>query len=460
MLIDLYQLTMAQAYWHSGHTATATFSLYFRTLPASRGYQVFAGLEDALDFLEGLAFGPDDLGYLESRGDFTPEFLDFLADLRFTGSVRAMAEGTPCFPEEPVMEVTGPVIEAQLVETYLLNQVNLQTALATKASRVVGAARGRSVVDFAARRVHGTDAALKMARVGFLAGFDGTSNVEAAQRYGIPAAGTMAHSFVTSFESEIEAFRAFVRAFPHSATLLVDTYDTLDGVRAAVTVAHEAAATGGRVAAIRLDSGDLNHLAHAARALLDGAGLTGVKIVASGGLDEHSVDRLVAGGAPIDVFGVGTAVGTSADAPATDCVYKMVEYDGRPVAKLSADKGNLPGPKQVYRRTNADADERRYGGDSMCRSDEPAPDDRAWTPLIREVMVAGSRIAESPSLPALRGRFDDEISGLPDDVKRLTRPSTYPVAVSAKLRALADATVPSPGRYSEERIDEDHARRI
>jgi nicotinate phosphoribosyltransferase len=216
MLVDLYQLTMAQAYWHSGHTASATFSLYFRTLPPAlsgdsrRGFQVFAGLEDALEFLEGLRIGPELLGFLERRGDFAPAFLEFLADLRFTGSVRAMPEGTPCFPKEPVLEVTGPVIEAQLAETYLLNQVNVQTTLASKASRVVTAAQGRSVVDFGARRTHGTDAALKMARVGYLTGFGATSNVQAAEHYGIPAAGTMAHSFVTTFASEIEAFRAFV----------------------------------------------------------------------------------------------------------------------------------------------------------------------------------------------------------------------------------------------------------
>jgi len=439
---------MAQAYWHAGRTASATFSLYFRTLPpnsgdpggseSGRGYMVFAGLEDALGFLEGFRPGPDLLGFLERRGDFAPAFLEFLADLRFTGSVRAMPEGTPCFPQEPVLEVTGPVIEAQMAETYLLNQVNVQTTLASKASRVVTAAQGRSVVDFAARRVHGTDAALKMARVSFLAGFEATSNVQAAEQYGIPAAGTMAHSFVTTFDSEIEAFRAFVRAFSQGSTLLVDTYDTLAGVAAAITVSREAAAAGGSVAAIRLDSGDLGELARASRALLDEAGLKDIKIVASGGLDEYSVDRLVRDGAPIDVFGVGTKVGTSADAPYTDLVYKIVQYDGRPVMKMSTDKGNLPGPKQVYRRVQGGTP----AGDLICTDAEPSPTGPGWAPLMETVMAAGARTGESPSLSVLRDRFASEMARLPDGVKELSEPTSYPVTVSERLKALARTTQP------------------
>ena len=438
MLVDLYQLTMAQAYWHSGRTASATFSLYFRTLEPERGYMVFAGLEDALGFLEGLRADPELLSYLEGRGDFAPAFLEFLADLRFTGSVRAMPEGTPCFPEEPVLEVTGPVIEAQLAETYLLNQVNVQTTLASKSSRVVMAAQGRTVVDFGARRTHGTDAALKMAKVAYITGFAATSNVQAAECYGIPAAGTMAHSFVTSFASEIEAFRAFVKAFPQQSTLLVDTYDTLAGVAAAITVAREVVAAGGSVAAIRLDSGDLGELARAARALLDEAGLTKIKIVASGGLDEHSIDRLVQDGAPIDVFGVGTRVGTSADAPYSDLVYKMVQYDGRPVMKRSTGKCSLPGPKQVYRRTEGGA----YAGDLICAKDEPAPTGPGWRPLLETVMASGERTGESPHLPEVRDQFANEIARLPHGVKRLTDPASYPVTVSEGLKALATDTQP------------------
>ena len=435
MLVDLYQLTMAQAYWRSGHTSEATFSLYFRTLPSCRGFHIFAGLEDVLDFLDGFAIDPADLDYLESRGDFDPAFLKFLCEVRFTGSVRAMPEGTPCFAQEPVLEVTGPVIEAQLVETYLLNQVNLQTTLTTKAYRVVAAARPASVIDFGARRAQGTDAAMKMARASYIAGFSGTSNVEAAERYGIPGAGTMAHSFITTFEEETEAFRAFVQAFPRSATLLVDTYDTLKGVAAAVTVAREAQDFGGRIAAIRLDSGDLSALARRSRRLLDNAGLRDVKIVASGGLDEHSIGRLASGGAPIDVYGVGTRVVVSADAPSTDSVYKMVEYDGEPVIKLSSGKENLPGPKQVYRL----AEDGRYVRDRIQAPAETAPPGDGWHALLGEVMRGGRRTARPASLTDLRRRVSEEMERLPEELKDLDEPDTYPVETSGHLAAIARA---------------------
>ena len=424
---------MAQAYWRSGHTSQATFSLYFRTLPTCRGYQVFAGLEDVLDFLDGFAIESADLDYLERRGDFDPAFLQFLGDIIFTGSVRAMPEGTPCFAQEPVLEVTGPVIESQLIETYLLNQVNLQTTLATKAYRVVSAARPASVIDFGARRAQGTDAALKMARAGYIAGFSGTSNIEAAERYGIPATGTMAHSFITTFDGETEAFRAFVRAFPQSATLLVDTYDTLEGVAAAVKVAREAEDFGGRIAAIRLDSGDLEALAHRSRRLLDGGGLEEVKIVASGGLDEYSIGRLASSGAPIDVYGVGTRVVSPVDAPSTDYVYKMVEYDGRPVIKLSSGKQNLPGPKQVYRL----AKDGLYVRDRIQGLTETAPPGGGWYALLGEVMHGGRRAANSAPLADLRRRVSEEMERLPRGLKDLDEPDSYPVETSGHLTAIA-----------------------
>ncbi len=432
MLVDLYQLTMAQAYWRSGHTSQATFSLYFRTLPPCRGFQIFAGLEDVLEFLDGFAIETAALDYLERRGDFDPAFLQFLCGISFTGSVRAMPEGTPCFAQEPVLEVTGPVIESQLVETYLLNQVNLQTTLTTKAYRVVAAARPATVIDFGARRAQGTDAALKMARAGYIAGFSGTSNVEAAERYGIPATGTMAHSFITTFDEETEAFRAFVRAFPRSATLLVDTYDTLEGVAAAVRVAREAKDFGGRIAAIRLDSGDLKALARQARRLLDGAGLSDVKIVASGGLDEYSIGRLASCGAPIDVYGVGTRVAVSADAPSTDCVYKMVEYDGKPVIKLSSGKENVPGPKQVYRLAKGG----QYVGDRMQGLTETAPPG-GWFALLGEVMRGGLRTANPAPLADLRRRVSEEMERLPQGLKELDEPDTYPVENSGYLAAIS-----------------------
>ena len=349
LFTDLYELTMAQAYWQSGVREQATFSLFFRSYPPDRSYFVLAGVQDVLDHLEGFRFSGDDIEFLGSTDRFDAGFVDFLHGLRFTGSVRAMHEGSMFFANEPVIEVTAPVIEAQIVETFLINQVNLQSVLATKASRVVHAARGRSVVDFAARRTHGIDAADKLGRVSYMVGFDGTSNMLAGKRYGIPTFGTMAHSFVETFPTELDSFRAYAESFPDSTTLLVDTYDTLEGVKKAVSVAGEMRRRGHVSRAIRLDSGDLLDLAVKARAMLDGAGLADVQVFASGGLDEFGVDSLLGSGAPIDGFGVGTKVGVSADAPWTDCAYKLVEYDGRPVLKLSPGKQSLPGRKQVFR---------------------------------------------------------------------------------------------------------------
>ena len=340
---------MAQAYWQSGRTAEATFSLFIRSFPPNRAYWVCAGLQDALRDIEGLGFADDDIAALRDMGRFAPGFLDYLRALEFTGSARAMPEGSVFFADEPVLEVTAPIIEAQLLETILINRINLQTILATKASRVVHAANGRTVVDFAARRAQGTEAADRLARASYIAGYAGTSNVAAGIRYGIPTVGTMAHSFVMCFESEYEAFRAYAASFPGSSTFLVDTYDTVEGVRAAIAVAGEMREAGQALRAIRIDSGDFAALAAQARTMLDGAGLREVEIFVSGGLDEFEVDSLVRSGAPIDGFGVGTKAGVSADAPWTDCAYKLVEYDGTPLLKLSTGKTSLPGRKQVYR---------------------------------------------------------------------------------------------------------------
>lgn len=424
---------MAQAYWRSGRTAEATFSLHFRTMPPGRGHLVFSGLEDSLDFLQELRMQPADLEYLAGRGDFDRDFLGYLGNLRFSGSVRAMAEGTAFFPPEPVMEITAPVIEAQLAETNLINLVHLQTLLTTKASRVVSAAGAALVFDFGARRAHGRDAALKMARSGYIAGFSATSNVEAAALLGIHAAGTMAHSFITSFDSELEAFRAYARAFPDSATLLVDTYDTLGGVEAAIRVARESAELGGRVAAIRLDSGDLASLAACSRAMLDDAGLGDVRIIASGGLDEYSIHELASGGAPIDAYGVGTNVATPADGPTADCVYKMVAYDGRPVIKLSSGKSNLPGPKQVLRQVR----DGTCAGDRIQAADEPMPGGGSWHPLLSERMRCGMRTCPPPALADIRRRVADGLGRLPESVRRLAGPGPYPVETSEALSALA-----------------------
>ena len=436
LLTDLYQLTMAQAYWQAGHRAPATFSLTVRSYPPDRGYLVFAGLADVLSYLEELRFSRDDLELLRSWGMFDDGFLEALGGLRFTGSVRAMAEGTIFFIDEPVIEVTAPVTEAQIAETFVLNQINLQSMLATKASRVVHAARGRAVVDFGARRTHGVDAANKFARVSYLAGFAGTSNVMAAGLYGIPAYGTMAHSFVETFPHEIDSFRAYGRSFPDRTTLLVDTYDTIAGVRNAIEVAKEMKAAGHALRAVRLDSGDLLDLSLRSRALLDEAGLQRVEVFASGGLDEFEVDRLLAAGAPIDGFGVGTKAGVSADAPWTDCAYKLVEYDGRPTLKLSTAKQTLPGPKQVYRI--GDGGGLREGIVATAGERPPGPDAE---PLLVEVMREGRQLDGDPPLDTLRERFARELETLPDECKALRSPGRYRVSTSSRLSRLHAQTV-------------------
>jgi nicotinate phosphoribosyltransferase len=436
LLTDLYELTMAQAYWRSGVTGSATFSLFFRKYPVNRGYFVFAGLEDVLDYLESLRFSEDDLGYLESLEMFDRRFLKWLRNLRFTGDVRAMTEGTLFFVDEPVLEVRAPIIEAQIAETYLLNQVTLQSMLATKASRVVHAARGRNVVDFAARRAQGTDAANKAARAGYMVGYGGTSNVQAAAIYGIPPVGTMAHSFIMSFEREADAFRAYAHCFPDTTTLLVDTYDTLAGVKNAIEVAREMARSGNNLRAVRLDSGKLADLAFKSRRLLDEAGLQSVQIFASGGLDEYELDELLGAGAPIDGFGVGTKAGVSADAPYVDSAYKLVEYESRPVLKLSADKQSLPGCKQVFRVVGGDG---HFEHDVIARLEEPPPSEDAVA-LLGEVMRGGQRIDPSPALGDLRQHFVSGFSKLPERHKALEAPPVYPVEISLPLRDLSAET--------------------
>ena len=432
LFTDLYQLTMAQAYWQSGVIAPATFSLFFRNYPPDRAYFVFAGLPDVLEYLESFHLSSDDVDYLRSLDLFDQRFLDHVGQVRFTGNVRAMAEGTIFFADEPVIEVTAPVIEAQIVETLLVNQASLQSVLSTKASRVVQAARGRTVVDFAARRTHGTEAANKLARVSYMVGFAGTSNVLGGGLYNIPTFGTMAHSFVTTFEREADSFRAYADSFPDTSTFLVDTYDTLEGARKAIQVAQEMKRRGHALRAVRLDSGDLFDLSIKTRAMLDEAGLVEVEVFASGGLDEFEMEALLKAGAPIDGFGVGTKLGVSDDAPSADSVYKLVSYDGRPLLKLSLGKATLPGPKQVYRYRNEDG---RYLRDVIARAEEPPPDGEA-EPLLAEVMREGKPLVSLPTLKELRERFQREFACLPDEYKALRAPSLYQVATSQGLDRL------------------------
>ena len=429
LFADLYELTMAQAYWQHDRSETATFSLFFRTYPQDRAYAVFAGLESALTYLAGLRFSGGDIDYLGSLGLFDAAFLEFLARLRFTGDVRAMTEGDLAFADEPVLEVTGAIIEAQLVETAVMNAVSTETLLATKASRVLHAAQGRAVVDFAARRTHGEEAADKLARVSYLVGCAGTSNVLAAARHGIPPVGTMAHSFISSFPVEIDAFRAYADSFPDTTTLLVDTYDTAVGTRHAIEVAKELRARGHAVRALRLDSGDLLALSVECRRMLDDAGLQDVELFASGGLDEFEIDSLVRAGAPIDGFGVGTKLGVSADAPWMDWAYKLVEHAGEPVIKLSTGKETLGGSKQVYRFGGTE-----YRRDVIALASEAPP--TGGRPLLSEVMRGGKRTGDAPTLTALRERFAAEFAHLPGAHKALRSPEPYTVEHSLALDEL------------------------
>ena len=427
LLTDLYQLTMAQAYFREQRLGEATFSLFVRTYPPNRGYFVATGLQDVLDYLETFHFDQAGLDYLASRKLFSDDFLHYVADLRFTGNVTAIPEGRVFFTDEPVLEVTAPIIEAQIVETFIINQIHLQTVIATKAARCVQAAGTRPVVDFALRRTHGSDAGMKVARASYLGGFAGTSNVLAGQRYGIPLVGTMAHSFVSSFEREIDAFRAYAASFPNAAILLIDTYDTLVGADNAVQVAKEMARRGQKLVGVRIDSGDLASLAVEVRRTLDAAGLNDVKIFGSGGLDEFDLERLAA--APYDSYGVGTKMGVSADAPFADIAYKLVEFQARPVMKLSTGKASWPGKKQVFRQKDDDGKTRK---DIIGARDEELPGE----PLLREVMRAGRTTSAHPELSEIREKLAVDFAALSGEVKAIREPSRFPVEFSPKLREL------------------------
>lgn len=430
LLTDLYQLTMLQAYAEEQMNETAVFSLFVRRMPEQRNYLLACGLDTALSFIETLRFDADALAYLASLGRFNDAFLETLARFRFTGDVYAMAEGTPVFALEPMVEVVAPIAEAQLLETFLMNQVHLQTVVASKAARVVTAARGRTVIDFGLRRMHGIDAGLKAARACYIAGVAATSNVAAGQAYGLPVSGTMAHSYVQAHDDELEAFRAFARLYPDTV-LLVDTYDTVEGVRKVVQLARELGPAF-RVSAIRLDSGDLAALAIASRRILDEAGLERVQIVASSSLNEYEIARLLDAGAPIDGFGVGTEMGVSRDVPTVDIVYKLVEYAGRGRLKRSPGKEVLPGRKQVF----------RVEQDGVASHDVLAGHDEtiAGRPLLEPVMKGGVRLpAGRVTLQEARDRAAREATALPSRVRHNepARPP-YRVDVSAGLSAARD----------------------
>ena len=433
LLIDLYQLTMAQAYFELGMNGTAVFELFVRRLPETRHFLLAAGLEQALEYVENVRFTAHDLAFLAGVGLFRNDFLDYLGSVHFTGSIHALGEGTPFFAQEPIVRVTAPILEAQLLESRLINIVHFQTTIASKAARCVSAARGRQLVDFGMRRAHEADAAVFAARAAYLAGFDATATVEAGRRFGIPLSGTLAHSFIEAHDREEQAFRCFVLSSPEPTTLLIDTYDSARALQRVIALARELAerAPGRGIRAVRIDSGDLAAQARTTRAALDAQGLRDIRIVLSGNLDEQAIEGLLTGGAPADAFGVGTALTVSSDAPTLDMVYKLQEYDGRPRRKRSTGKATWPGVKQVFRERAASGE---YLCDRIVRHDEQPPGE----PLLIEVMRNGRRIVPAPSLSAIREHCSAELERLPPTLRLLgSGGGSYPVSLSDTLQGMA-----------------------
>lgn len=428
LLTDLYQLNMMQAYVDGGMTDTAVFELFVRKLPARRGFLVAVGLEQAVRFLEELRFEHAELDWLRSTGRFRPDFLDYLAQLRFDGDVDAMPEGRVFFPNEPVIRIAAPLPVAQLVETRILNLLHFQSVVASKAARMVLQAPGRLLIDFGLRRAHGAEAGLFAARAAYIAGFTGTATVLAKPMFGIPVYGTMAHSFIQAFADETEAFKAFALSRPGNLVLLIDTYDTLAAARKVVALAPWLSERGIKLVGVRIDSGDLAALARDVRRCLDLGGLSQATIFASGGLDENAIARLVVTGAPIDGYGVGTALTTSEDVPALDCAYKLQEYAGIARRKLSAGKATWPGRKQVFRRY-ADG---RMVGDTLTL-DGDRQDGEA---LIVPTMRGGQRVTPPELLAVARERCAADLARLPPALKVLAPEAGYPVEVSAAIRTL------------------------
>ena len=432
LLTDLYQLTMLHTYYRQRMEATAVFEFFVRKLPEHRNFMMAAGLEQALDFLEQARFGPEELEWIARSGLFTPEFPKHLERWRFSGDVHAMPEGTIFFPDEPILRVTAPMPQAQLIESRLMNLVHFESLVATKAARSVLVARGKKLVDFGLRRAHGAEAGLLAARAAYLAGYDSTATVLAGSRFGIPVVGTMAHSFVQAHDDEAQAFIDFARAFPKGTIFLVDTYDTEAGVRKVVKLAPQLEREGISVRGIRLDSGDLGQLARAARRLLDEAGLRKAVVFASGNLDEYRMRELLEAGAPIDGFGVGTSLVTSADAPSLDAVYKLQEYAGRPRRKRSTAKATWPGRKQVFRVSD------RAG---IFERDivTVEGDEQAGEPLLIPVMREGRRLGAAEPLERIRERARGGLERLPRRLADLeTASAPYCVDISPALRRLAE----------------------
>jgi nicotinate phosphoribosyltransferase len=430
LLTDLYQLAMMEAYLDQGMTETAVFELFVRRLPEKRAFLMVAGLEQALEYLETLRFTSQEIEWLASTGRFRSSTLEYLAKLHFTGDVHAMSEGTIFFPSEPILRITAPLPLAQLVETRLMNILHYQILVASKAARAVLAAPGKLLVDFGLRRAHGAEAGLMAARASYLAGFAGTATVLADELFGIPSFGTMAHSFIEAHDDETTAFEHFATSRPNNLTFLIDTYDTVAAARKIVALAPRLKARGITIRSVRIDSGDLVALSKQVRAILDQGGLADVGIFASGGLDEEAVADLLARGATLTGFGLGTALTTSADVPSVDCVYKLQEYAGVARRKHSIGKITWPGRKQVWRRYGADG---QMAGDVLSLETDKQPGE----PLLVPVMRSGQRLGPSPSLPESRKRAAHELARLPEPLRHLHTKSAYPVEVAEELAGLA-----------------------
>jgi len=435
LLVDLYMLTMLQGFHDEGLAGEAVYEFSFRSLPPERAFLIAAGLEQVLQYLETLRFGPEEINYLEQTGRFSAGFLATLAEQRFRGDVYAMPEGTVCFPNEPVLRIVAPIAQAQFVETRVINLLHYPTLLASKAARCVLAAPGKLLVDFGLRRAHGAEAGLLAARASYLAGFAGTATVLAEHAFGIPLYGTMAHSFVQAHESEDAAFEAFARSQPNNAILLIDTYDTEAAAYKIAELAPRLRRDGIDIKAVRLDSGDLAQHARRVRAILDGAGLHDIRIFASGNLDEHSLHELLAERVPVDAFGVGTRLTTSADAPYLDCAYKLVEYAGRPRRKRSEGKASWPGRKQVF-RVYEDSGNGCMLADTITVEGDPQPGEA----LIHLVMKDGRRLARPEPLVESRERAARHLARLPQFLRRLRGAPGYPVPLAPPLQALVQQT--------------------
>jgi nicotinate phosphoribosyltransferase len=430
LLTDLYQLKMAEAYFENNAVETAVFEFFVRKLPPSRGFLLAAGLEQALEFLENLRFSSEELDWMRASGRFNARFIERISDLRFTGDVHALPEGTPCFADEPILRVTAPLPQAQLVESRLINILHFQTLIASKAARCVLAAPGKQLIDFGLRRAHGAEAGLFAARASYLAGFTGSSTVLAATLYGIPIFGTMAHSYIQAHDDEASAFEHFAASSCGNLVLLIDTYDTEAAARTVVRLAPRLLERGIEIKAVRLDSGDLLDHSRRVRAILDAGGLDATGIFCSGGIDETEVRRLLAAGAPIDGFGIGTHMDTSSDAPFLDCAYKLQEYAGIARRKRSEGKATWPGRKQVYRRYDDDG---RLREDVLSLDDDPQEGEA----LLRPYMKNGRRLAAAEPLDIIRERTYRQLERLPLPLARLEDGAAYPVSVAPALRDLA-----------------------